>query len=639
MKEITLTIDGKQVKGREGDTVLEICQANNIYVPTLCHEKGLTDVGACRMCVVEIERERRPVPACTYPARDGLVVQTHTGKLEKYRRLILELMFTERNHLCAQCVASGDCELQSLAYEYQMDNARYPYSWPALPVDSVNDYLVIDHNRCILCGRCIRTCDEIVGVHTLDFGHRGWKDMVVADLNQPLGTSSCISCGACFQACPTGAIFSKSSAYKGKRPDCEEITTVCPICGIGCAIKAFVKNNTLIRIDSPDLSRRDGSLCYMGRFGPLRQEHPRVKTPMMRNTNGKLEPCSLNVAIDTVARKLSQYKARSGGSSIAGIASGKASSQALEAFKQLITGTLGSKFLDSLDGDQYRAVIKGIGAFQNEADLKAETPLEDIFSADCIFLAGADPFKTHPVAGSYIVRAVRQNKAKLITLDSTQNILPDYASLWLKPRKGEEASAISNLANSINETQVKQTSETGISQKKLTEAVKILGKAKRSIIVYGEGVLQRKSAELITALYNLASACDSGKPSILSLRSKGNSRGAWDMGIANSSLSVMNRLAKSGIESLYLLLVDDYVQAKELPALPKRLDFLVVQTSYLSSLAQKANVVLPSPTWTETSGDYSTLDGTPISVSRLVKPPQGVRTDWETINEIARRVK
>jgi formate dehydrogenase major subunit len=638
MKEITLTIDGKQVKGKEGATVLEICQANNIDVPTLCHLKGLTDVGACRMCIVEIERERRPVPACTYPARDGLVVQTHNEKLEKYRRLILELMFTERNHLCAQCVASGDCELQSLAYKYQMDNVRYPYSWPALPVDSVNDYLVIDHNRCILCGRCIRTCDEIVGVHTLDFGYRGWKDMVVADLNQPLGASSCISCGACFQVCPTGAIFSKNSAYKGRRPDCQEITTVCPICGIGCAIKAFVKNNRLIRIDSPDPSRHDGLLCYMGRFGPLSQEHPRVKTPMMRNTQGKLEPCSADEAIDMVAKRLKQFKAQNG-SSIAGVASGQASSRTLKAFKELITGTLGSRFLDTLDGDQYRAVIKGIGAFQDKADLRTETPLESIFDADCILLAGADPFKSHPVAGSYIVRAVRQNKAKLITLDSTQNVLPDYTSLWLKPKKGKEASAVNNLAKSINDEPVKEATETGISQKQLTEAVKILGKAKRGIVVYGEGILQQESAGLIAALHKLAASCDSGKPAIISLRSKGNSRGAWDMGIANSSVSVMNNLAQSGIKALYLLLADDYVEAKELSALPKGLDFLVVQTSYLSSLARKANVVLPSPTWTEIGGNYSTLDGTQISVSRLVKPPEGVRADWETINEIAKRFK
>jgi NADH dehydrogenase/NADH:ubiquinone oxidoreductase subunit G len=638
MKDIALTIDGKKVKGIEGNTVLEVCEANDIYVPTLCHLKGLTDPGACRMCVVDIEKERRPVPACTYPARDGLVVQTHNEKLERYRRLILELMFTERNHLCAQCVASGDCELQSLAYKYQMDNSRYPYSWPALPVDSVNDYLVIDHNRCILCGRCIRTCDEIVGVHTLDFGYRGWKDMVVADLNQPLGASSCISCGACFQVCPTGAIFSKNSAYKGKRPDCQEITTVCPICGIGCAIKAFVKNNRLIRIDGPDPSRHDGLLCYMGRFGPLSQEHPRVKTPMMRNTRGKLEPCPADEAIDMIAKRLKQFKAENGGS-IAGVASGQASSRTLEAFKDLITGTLGSRFLDTLDGDQYRAVIKGMGAFQDKADLRTETPLESIFDADCILLVGADPIKSHPVAGSYIVRAVRQHKAKLITLDSTQNVLPDYVSLWLKPKKGKEASAVNNLARSINDEPVKEGTETGISQKKLTEAVKILGKAKRGVVIYGEGILQQENAGLITALYELAASCNSGKPNIISLRSKGNSRGAWDMGIANSSVSVMNNLAQGGIKALYLLLADDYVEAKELSALPEGLDFLVVQTSYLSSLARKANVVLPSPTWTEIGGNYSTLDGTQISVSRLVKPPEGVRADWETINEIAKRLQ
>jgi formate dehydrogenase major subunit len=137
MKEISLTINGKEVKGKEGDTVLEICQANGIDVPTLCHLEGLSDVGACRMCVVEIERERRPVPSCTYPARDGLVVKTSTEQLEKYRRQILELILTERNHFCMFCERSGDCELQKLAYRYQVDNVRYPYCFPSLPVDSL----------------------------------------------------------------------------------------------------------------------------------------------------------------------------------------------------------------------------------------------------------------------------------------------------------------------------------------------------------------------------------------------------------------------------------------------------------------------------------------------------------------------
>jgi formate dehydrogenase major subunit len=642
MKEITLTIDGKQVKGKEGDTVLQVCEANNIDVPTLCHLKGLTDVAACRMCLVEIERERRPVPACTYPAREGLVIQTQNEKLEKYRRLVLELMFTERNHLCAQCVASGDCELQQLGYRYQMDNTRYPYAWPALPVDSQHEYLVIDHNRCILCGRCIRTCDEIVGVHTLDFGYRGWKDVVVADLNQPLGQSTCISCGACFQACPTGAIFSKKSAYKGRRTDSQEIITACPICGIGCAIKAYVKNNILVRIDSADPACHDGLLCYMGRFGPLSQEHTRVKTPMIRNARGKLEPCSINEAVDMVAKKLGQLKAHNGADSIAGVASGQASQQALKAFKDLITGTLGSKFIDSLDGDEYRAVIKGMRTAQSKADSTIATRLEDILEADCILLAGADPFKSHPVAGSYIVRAVRQNKAKLIVLDPAQNVLPEYIALWLKPKKGKETSVLNDLAKTVNGPLVKSTAATGINKKDLTEAAQILGKAKRSIVVYGKGVLQQQNNGLIASLYKLAAVSSSrkkGKPAVISLTSKGNSLGAWDMGIASSSESIINSLAPNGVKALYLLLADDYVEGNQLPWLPKGIDFLIVQSSYLSPVAQKADVVLPSPTWTEVSGNYSTLDGMSISVTRIIKPPDGVRADWETINEIAKRFK
>ena len=182
MKEISLTIDGKKAHGHEGDTVLDVCRKNGIDVPTLCEFKGLTNVGACRMCVVDIEGERRINPSCTYPARDGLVVHTKTEKLEKYRRLILELMFTEKNHYCMYCEASGDCELQAMGYRYQMDNVRYPYTTPATKVDSLSEYMVIDHGRCILCGRCVRVCGEIEANHTLDFAKRGFKTVVSADL-------------------------------------------------------------------------------------------------------------------------------------------------------------------------------------------------------------------------------------------------------------------------------------------------------------------------------------------------------------------------------------------------------------------------------------------------------------------------
>ena len=662
MKEIALTINGKQVKGREGDTVLDVCEANNIYVPTLCHLKGLTDVGACRMCVVDIEKERRPVPACTYPARDGLVVQTHNENLEKYRRLILELMFTERNHLCAQCVASGDCELQSLAYEYQMDNVRYPYSWPALPLDSVNDYLVIDHNRCILCGRCIRTCDEIVGVHTLDFGHRGWKDAVIADLDQPLGASSCISCGACFQVCPTGAIFSKNSAYKGKPEECRKVNSICPICGVGCKIEALVKDNRLVRIDSPDLTGKRGILCSKGRFAPLYNKGERITTALVKNGRGKLEPRPLLEAIDVVARKLAQLKTKYGGNSIAGIASSQASNDSLKAFKELISGTIGSQLIDTLDGDVYRTITRGMNHHKAQGGLDIETSLEEILKADCIIVVGANPLESHPVVGSYIARAARRNKATLILIHPSQNTFPYHATLWLKPKENRQMLALEvlskavidkgtkkdsaktkEIAASLKDINVKQGSEqAGIGTDDLFEAAEMLSKAKHSVIIYGEGVLQHENPALIKSLLNLATIASSrnkGQLQVISLKPKGNSRGAWDMGIANSSQSIVRNLTGNNVKALYLLLSDDYVDASQLTNLSKGLEFIIIQSSYLLPARAKANVVLPSPSWAEVGEKYTTLDGLTKSTSRLIKPPVGIKADSEILREISKQMK
>jgi formate dehydrogenase major subunit len=662
MKEIMLTINGRQVEGREGDTVLEVCEANNIYVPTLCHLKGLTDVGACRICVVEVEKERRPVPACTYPAREGLVVQTHNDKLEKYRRLILELMFTERNHLCAQCVASGDCELQSLAYKYQMDNVRYSYSWPARPVDSVSDYIVIDHNRCILCSRCIRTCDELVGVHTLDFGYRGWKDTVVADLNQPLGTSSCISCGACFQVCPTGTIFSKNSAYKGRPQECQKVNSTCPICGVGCRIEALVKDNRLVRIDSPDLTGERGILCHKVRFAALHSKNKRIKAALVRNGRGRLKLLPLGKAIDIVAQKLFALKTQYGGNSIVGIASSQASNDSLKAFKELIGGVIGSELIDTFDGDAYRTIANGINAYEVNEGLDIETSLEEILKADCITVVGANSLETHPVAGSYIARAVRHNKAKLIVIDSSQNAFPYHVTMWLKPRKGKEqlvldalvkaamdkstkrgSRKMKEIAAALKEINVEQNSKrAGIGSDKLLEAAAMLSTAKNSVVVYGEGILKHDNPELVTSLLNLAIVAGSQnrrKPQIISLKPKGNSRGAWDLGIANSSQSVTRSLTSNKIKGLYILLSDDQIDAPELSKLSNKVEFVVIQSAYSPPPKMRANVVLPSPSWAEVSAKYTSLDGLARRTSRLVKSPRGIKTDSQILHEISKRMR
>ncbi len=662
MSDVTFTVNGQQVKGKEGDTVLDVCKANGIDIPTLCHLEGLTDIGACRLCIVEIEKERRPVPACTYPATNGLVVQTHTEKLEKYRRLILELLFTERNHLCAYCVASGDCELQNLAYKYQMDNVRYTFAWPPLPMDTVNDYLVIDHNRCILCGRCIRVCDEITGAHVLDFGNRGWKEMVCADLNQPLGKSSCISCGACFQVCPTGAIFSKSSAYRGKPEECTKIRSTCSICGVGCEIEALVKDNNLVRIDSPEITGNRGLLCHKGRFYPLLAEHTRITTPLIRNNSGNLEPCSLDEALDHAAKKLGEINASYSNGSIVGLASSRACNEALKAFKGFITYTIGSQLIDTFDGDDYRVILQGVKNYQSRAELDIEASIEEILDADCILLAGAQPLENHPVVGSYILRAVRQNKANLIVIDPLQNDFHQYTSVWLKSKEGKEeltADVLSKLI--IDKGFAKDSAEAekiisslknidiapaakkaGIDSVDLDKAAEIISKSKNGIIIYGKGILHHRNHKLITSLLNLAAISWSpieGKPKIISLKPRGNSRGAWDMELADPKTSIITNLAKNSVKAAYLFLADDYIDEPGLLDNLKGVEFIVVQASYSSPITSMATVVLPSPTSLEIEGTYTTLDGIVKSTSRLLQPPSGVKQNWEIIQEIAKRLR
>jgi len=213
MSVITVTINGVEGSAPAGATLLEACRQNGVELPTLCHLEGLTPVGACRLCLVQVEGARRLLPACVTEAQQGMVVQTHTEKLVKYRKMTLELLLSERNHICSVCVANGACELRTLCAQLGVDHTRFEYRCPDLPpIDTSHERNGLDHNRCISCTRCIRACDQIEGAHTLDMEGRGIENQVIIDMNQKWGTSrTCTKCGKCVNVCPTGTLFWKGS--------------------------------------------------------------------------------------------------------------------------------------------------------------------------------------------------------------------------------------------------------------------------------------------------------------------------------------------------------------------------------------------------------------------------------------------
>jgi formate dehydrogenase major subunit len=640
---LEIIIDGAPYKVPAGTTVLRAAQAAGIHIPTLCDHKELVPYGGCRLCLVDVKGFRTLQPSCTLPVEQGMEVQTDTENVRSARKFVLSMLFSERNHFCPFCpVSGGDCELQNAAYHEGMTHWPIQPGWKPEKVDASHPFLVIDHNRCILCRRCVRACAELVGNHTLGIAERGAKSYLVADLDAPMGESSCVNCGTCLQVCPTGAIIDRAGAYMGLETDLEPHATVCIGCSIGCGINVWTRNNHIVRIDGRwEAPVNAGVICQIGRFQPLQEQRQRIKTPLIRR-NGELVEASWDQALDLLASHLKPL-AGMNENGLAALASTRLPAESLYLFKELFSGCLGSNMVTSIEEGQTTAVPARLA---DEIGKPFEGKLEALQDADCFITVGVNLGDNHPVAGFFVKRA-RGTNANLITIDPSENPLDNFANCVLKPTPGTDvevmqglmaAAAQLGLAKSpvsfdIQATLINAAEKSGISAEDFLRTAHAIARSSKPAFIYGKGITAKSGQPALEALLDLAR--------MTGALTQDFSRVIGTKGEANSLAAAQYRLEApfylNGQQVVYLALGDDRPSARLMQRL-EQVPFLVVQASYASELTEQADVVLPVEIWAEQEGHYLNLEGRLQKAVRTLNPPAQVWSNQAVLAELARRL-
>ena len=409
MSDVKVTINGHVIEVPDGTTVLAAARQAGVDIPTLCDHPALVSIGACRMCLIEIMGQRCLQTACTFPVFDGIVIQTESQRVKDARKLVLDMIFSERNHFCMYCEASGNCELQDLGYRYNVNHWAYPTYTKPYPVDSSHNFYLMEHNRCVLCWRCIRGCSELAANHTLGLSRRGAKTMISADVQTPLGESTCISCGTCVQLCPTGAISEKRSAFMCKDQNIDRVKSTCNHCSVGCGIEILSRDENVIRVLGDwDAPVNRGVICRYGRFEPLYEERERLTKPLVRR-NGRLEEAPWADALEAAASRIKSSEK----SEIGALISSHSTNEALY-------------LISSLFGDQLKTANLGLMNALTIKNLGPKGSFEDIADSDLILCVGTDPVANQPVASFFVKRAIDKGK-KLIVADDGPNATAHFA--------------------------------------------------------------------------------------------------------------------------------------------------------------------------------------------------------------------
>ncbi|BCR06914.1 NADH dehydrogenase subunit G [Desulfuromonas versatilis] len=663
---VNLTIDGKQVTVSKTATIYEAAKQAGVDIPVLCYAKKLLPYGACRVCLVEVEQMKgRLIPSCTTPVTEGMVVKTTSDEIRKVRKTVLEFLLVNHVVECPVCDKGGECDLQDLTYEYEVVSNRFEGVKFDLPTDEVNPLIERNMNRCVLCGKCARVCDEIVGYGSYSFINRGFETKIATAFDRGL---NCEFCGQCVSMCPVGAILPRPFKFKARPWQLKEVDSVCGYCGNGCTVTLGVMDNKVQTIRFNDKTGvNDGNLCVRGRFGySYVNSDERLKKPLVRK-DGQLVEVSWQEAAEAVVEGFKKAKAEKG----LGIISGaRLTNEEFFLLKNLAKG-FGTANLDHSGGECYKGLTEG---FMETLGVSASLgTFPQVEQCDAILSIRSDFYETHPVFGMVVNQAVKRNDAHLTVLSDKKGKftkLPHAKTLLAKP--GTEVTVLNAMAQvllaeglAVTEgiegvealktslatcTPEKAEAITGVGAESIKAAARQLGAAKKAAILLAYGLpYTAQSKELAVAAANLALltgvAGRSGSGLYL-CGEKANSQGAVDLGILpqKGGLGVQEMLKQAAGENLSALYVvgedplTSYPNRSMVEAALSKVSFLVVQDLFLSPTAQQADVVLPAASFAEKDGTFTNAERRIQRVRPGIAPPGEAKTDFAIFEMLAARL-
>ncbi|MDD4162658.1 MAG: formate dehydrogenase subunit alpha [Methanothrix sp.] len=722
MSEIRLTIDDREVVVAKGSTVLDAARKAGSYVPALCSYPDLTPIGSCKLCIVSVKGLDYYPTACNTLAEEGMVVETVTEELQKMRRHTLEMLLALTNHPtnclfcerkdecsdlrecmrkfpvtvgCKYCPKNEECELQEAVRFVGLKSIRYEISFKNMPVLR-EPFFDRNYNLCIMCGRCVRTCQEVRGVGVLssnpDFHRMHWIGP------ESLQDSDCKFCGACVDACPTGALYVRSE--KWVRPD-KTVITICPYCGVGCQLELRVKEDRIIST-SPDKESpvNRGQACVKGHFG-LEEivHHPdRLTTPLIRRS-GRLEEASWEEALDLVAKRFTEIKNKYGPDSLGVLSSSRCTNEENYLMAKLARAVFGTNNVDNCARVCHAPSVTGLAAcFGSGAATNSFDQIED---ANVLFVIGSNTTEAHPIVSLKMIKAASKG-AKIIVADPRKIELVDQACIWLNLKPGTNIALLNGMMNVILREGLEDSDFiagrtegfeelrkvvmeypphlaskiTGVAEEDIIKAARLYAKAEKAMIIYSLGITEHITGTAnVMSIGNLAMLTGNvarRSTGVMPLRGQNNVQGACDMGAlpnayvgyqpatdpnikskfeqawkvklpatpGQTSTQMLENVGEGGIRGLYIL-GEDPAQTdpdtNRVQASLKALDFLVVQEIFPTETTNYADVILPGASFAECDGTFTNGERRIQRVRKAIPAICG-QENWQTICLIAQKM-